>query len=169
MAKTLRHRALAMLALLGAPLAARAQTPRIGQPAPDFSLETLDGGRLSLSELKGHPVLVNFWASWCKPCRTEMPEIVGAYQQRLGTGLEVVAVNLTDQEKKKDVGRFVEELQMQVRVLLDVKGKVRERYRLVGLPTSIFIDRAGIVRVIHPGPMSREALDRGLAEILPGP
>jgi len=169
MANTLRHRALAMLALLGAPLAARAQTPQIGQPAPDFSLETLDGGHSGLSELAGHPVLVNFWASWCKPCRTEMPEIVAVYREQLGTGLEVLAVNLTDQEAKKDVRRFVEEVGIPFRVLLDAKGKVRERYRLAGLPTSIFIDRAGIVRVIHPGPMSREALDQGLAEIVRGP
>lgn len=148
---------------------ATAQSPEVGNAAPDFSLEALDGARASLSELAGHPVLVNFWASWCKPCRAEMSEIIAAYRQHAELGLEVVAVNATDQEEMKDVRQFVDELGMPFLVLLDKKGKVRKRYRLAGLPTSIFIDRAGIVRAIHPGPMSREALDQGVAEIVRSP
>jgi peroxiredoxin len=159
---------LTLSAGLAAPLSS--QVPlQLGAAAPDFTLKQLAGGEASLSEFRGRPVLVNFWATWCKPCRAEMPEIISAYQVHRDAGLEVLAVNLTDQESMKDVRKFTAEVGLPFTVLLDQKGAVRERYGLIAVPTSIFIDSAGVMRMINSGPISRSALDRGLREILPSP
>lgn len=159
---------LTLSAGLAAPLSS--QVPlQLGVAAPDFTLTQIAGGETSLSEFRGRPVLVNFWATWCKPCRTEMPEIVSAYRAHRGDGLEVLAVNLTDQESLKDVRKFVSEFDIPFSVLLDRKGTVRRLYGLRGVPTSVFIDSAGIVRMINPGPVSKRALERGLREVLPKP
>jgi len=171
---------MAVLRLAAAPLSAQTpvevhRTPqpsleagnRPGLAAPNFTLKTLAGPEASLSEYKGRPLLINFWASWCKPCRGEMPDIVAAYQAHQGTGLEVLAINLTDQEGMKDIRKFVAEFQMPFPVLLDEKGRVRRLYALIGVPTSVFIGTDGVVRLINPGPITKETLERGLAEILP--
>jgi len=170
----------AVLGLAAAPLSA--QTPvdlhktaappleagnRPGLGAPTFTLKTLAGPEVSLSDYKGHPVLINFWASWCKPCRGEMSDIVAAYQAHKDTGLEVLAINLTDQEGMKAVRKFVAEFQMPFPVLLDEQGRVRRLYGLIGVPTSVFIGSDGVVRVVNPGPITKDTLERGLAEILP--
>ncbi len=170
----------AVLGLAAAPLSA--QTPvdlhktaappleagnRPGLGAPTFTLKTLAGPEVSLSDYKGLPVLINFWASWCKPCRGEMSDIVAAYQAHKDTGLEVLAINLTDQEGMKAVRKFVAEFQMPFPVLLDEQGRVRRLYGLIGVPTSVFIGSDGVVRVVNPGPITKETLERGLAAILP--
>ena len=139
----------------------------LGAVAPDFSLKTLAGDTVTLSHLRGHPVFLNFWATWCKPCRGEMSDIIAAYDAHHTAGLEVVAINLTDQERMKDVRTFVDDLRLPFPVLLDEKGKVRKTYRLRGVPTSVFIDTLGVVRLVNIGPITRENIQRGLAEILP--
>jgi thiol-disulfide isomerase/thioredoxin len=146
-----------------------AQAPIRGVPAPDFELRTLEGRLTRLSEFRGRPLLVNFWASWCGPCRTEMPAIVTAFEEHRAAGLAVLAVNLRDQERDRDVRRFVAEFQLPFPVLLDARGAVRRRYRLRAVPTTVFIDSTGVVRLIQAGPLTTEALSRGLAEILPKP
>ena len=112
-------------------------------------------------------MFLNFWASWCVPCRAEMRDIITAYNAHKDQGLAVLAIDLTDQEHRKDVRRFVDELRMPFPVLLDEKGKIRKRYALRGVPTSVFIDAQGVVRVVNPGPITSEAIQHGLAEILP--
>lgn len=142
-----------------------AQSP--GAAAIDFRLKTLAGGTVTLAEYRGRPLLLNFWATWCKPCRGEMTDIIAAYNAHKDQALQVLAINLTDQERMKDVRAFVSELQMPFPVLLDEKGKVRRSYALRGVPTSVFIDSSGVVRFVNPGPITKELIERGLAAILP--
>jgi len=156
---------IACAALTAAAALLPSQTP--GSRAPDFTLKTLTGDTARLSTFQGHPVFLNFWASWCVPCRAEMRDIITAYNAHKDQGLAVLAIDLTDQEHRKDVRRFVDELRMPFPVLLDEKGKIRKRYALRGVPTSVFIDAQGVVRVVNPGPITSEAIQHGLAEILP--
>ena len=145
-----------------------AQTP--GNIAPAFTLRTLDGTPASLSDYAGRPVLINFWASWCKPCRGEMPSIIAAYRAHQQAGLAVLAIDLTDQEgSTKDIRKFQTEFQMPFPVLLDERGKARKLYALRGVPTSVFVGADGVVRVVNPGPISEAALQQHLSEILPAP
>src|SRR5437867_11504447 len=104
--------------------------------ALDFTITTLAGDSVTLSSLKGRPVYLNFWASWCTPCRGEMMDIIGAYGAHGDQHVVVLAINLTDQEHMTDVRRFVTELQLPFPVLLDRTGQLRQRYRCRGLPTA---------------------------------
>ena len=121
-------------------------SPTIGQVAPDFTLKSLDGGEISLSQFKGQPVLINFWASWCAPCRAEMPDLVRVYEARQAEGLVILGVNQSVLDARTDVQSFVDEFRIRFPVLLDEDGAVAEElYRLRGIPTSIFIDRKGAI------------------------
>ncbi|HLQ59104.1 MAG TPA: TlpA disulfide reductase family protein [Gemmatimonadales bacterium] len=158
---------IALAAFLTAAGLGAAQNAGPGAAAIDFRLKALAGGTVSLTEYRGRPLLLNFWATWCKPCRAEMTDIIAAYNAHKDQDLQVLAINLTDQERMKDVRAFVNELQMPFPVLLDEKGKVRKSYALRGVPTSVFIDSSGVVRFVNPGPITRELIERGLAAILP--
>jgi len=96
-----------------------------------------------------------------------MSDIIDAFNAHQDQDLEVLAINLTDQESMKDVQKFVEAFQMPFPVLLDQKGKVRKSYALRGVPTSVFIDAQGVVRMVNPGPITSEGIQQGLAAILP--
>jgi thiol-disulfide isomerase/thioredoxin len=125
-----------------------------GALAPDFLLETMDDSELRLSDLRGQPVVVNFWATWCKPCRQEMPRFVEASDKYAKDGLVVVAVNM--QEGKGIVRPFAEDFGMDFPIAIDRDGEVGDRYRLLGLPTTVFIDRDGVVRSVYAGPFEEE-------------
>jgi peroxiredoxin len=125
-----------------------------GGLAPDFLLEEMSGGDLRLSDLRGKPVVVNFWATWCKPCRQEMPRFIEAYEEHRSEGLEVVAVNM--QEGKGAVRPFAEDYGMTFPIAVDRDGEVGDRYRLLGLPTTFFIDREGVIRSIFTGPLEEQ-------------
>jgi cytochrome c biogenesis protein CcmG/thiol:disulfide interchange protein DsbE len=133
-----------------------AGAPVVGSPAPDFALKTTDGQAVSLGSLKGHPVLLNFWASWCGPCKQEIPflEDVATDPARLAGGLEMVAVNV--QETAQTVSDFQETSGMTYRVLLDPKGQVANLYNIKGIPTTYFIDKDGIIRYVKMGTFSTE-------------
>lgn len=141
--------------------------PTVGQPAPDFTLKTLDGGEVTLSSLQGKPVLMNFWASWCGPCRLEMPDLVRAYEAHKAEGFVVLAINMTFQDSPPEAQAFVKEFNMTFPVLLDETGAVaRDQYRLPGLPMSVFVDRQGTIVRRHIGAMTGEQIDMFVGEIL---
>jgi len=146
-----------------------AQAPAPGVQAPDFRLAALMGDTVRLSSLRGRAVLLNFWATWCDPCRSEMPAIAAASAQYRDSGLAVLGVNLRDQERRRAVERFVKEFDLPFPVLLDASGKVRRLYHLRAVPTTVFVDTGGVVRRIHPGPLTAETLAQGLRDILPRP
>ena len=139
-----------------------------GTAAPDIEFPRLVGGVVKLSELRGHPVVITFWATWCPPCRDEFPVLVAAHRQYREAGLEVIAVNQRDQEvNTKEVEAFAAQYGVEFTVLLDARGRSRRSYRLTALPTTVFVDSAGVIRTFHGGPISARDLARGLATILP--
>ena len=145
-----------------------AQKPAGAVPAPDIDLPTLTGGHVKLSSLKGHPVVVTFWGTWCPPCREEFPELVAAHKKYRNSGLVVLAVNQRDQElSNKAVEDFVKEFGADFQVALDTHGRARRNYRLIGLPTMVFVDVSGMIQGVHPGPITAAEFDQGLAAILP--
>src|SRR3990170_2652149 len=144
-------------------------SPREGFLAPDFTLELLGGGQVILSELRGKGVVINLWASWCPPCRAEMPAIQRVYEKTRGRGLEVLAVNTTFQDSERDAAGFVQELGLTFPVPLDRSGTVSRQYQLRALPSNFFVDREGIIRkVIIGGPMSEATIQTAVEEILEG-
>jgi peroxiredoxin len=140
----------------------------VGRAAPDFLLESPDGGALRFSDLRGSPVLVNFWASWCAPCREEMPDIVRAYDAREPDGLVVVAVNL--QENAGQIREFADEYGMRFPIVIDRSGEVAETWRvggpIEGIPSSYFIDSRGVVRARVFGPMDADRIAEELAKVM---
>ena len=137
-----------------------------GFTAPDITLDLLGGGQATLSALHGKVVLVNLWATWCPPCRAEMPAIEKTYQHFKPQGFEVLSVNVTNQDSESAVATFIKDYGLTFPVTLDRSGEVSSRYTLSGLPSSFFIDRKGIIRsVIVGGPMS-EALIQSKIEAL---
>ena len=142
----------------------------VGRVGPDFLLERPEGGTLRLSDLQGRPVVLNFWAIWCPPCRAEIPELVDAYAAHRDEGLVVVGLNL--QQPAAKVLAFALDFGMTFPIVIDRDGEVADVWRLggpiKGLPTSYFIDRTGVIRAFYYGPMTEEALEKRLASILPG-
>jgi cytochrome c biogenesis protein CcmG/thiol:disulfide interchange protein DsbE len=134
--------------------------------APDFSATTMSGEETRLSDWRGQAVLINLWASWCVPCRTEMPALERVFQDYQPDGLVILAVNATDQDDEERVRSFAEELDLTFPILLDRNGDISRSYHLTALPTSYFIAPDGrIQEIVVGGPMS-EALLRSRVEKL---
>jgi len=136
--------------------------PSVGSPAPDFELIDLEGKTWQLSDLQGKVTLINFWATWCAPCRLEMPTIQERADQ-YPSQLAVLAVNFD--ESPEQVQSFVDELGLRFAVLLDPGAKVQDLYRVRGYPTSFFVDKAGTVRFQHIGILSEDQLDGYLQDL----
>jgi thiol-disulfide isomerase/thioredoxin len=161
-----RHGIIAALALTAS--VAGAQQAKPGARAPDIDLPALTGSRVKLSKLRGHPVIVSFWATWCSPCRAEFPELVRLHQQYDSVGLRLLGVNGRDQDpNKKAIQQFVDDFAVPFPIALDTRGQTRRAFHLTFLPTTVFIDSAGIIQRVHVGAISREDLERGVAIILP--
>ena len=140
--------------------------PKEGFTAPDFALSLLDGGEISLSELRGKVVLVNFWTSWCPPCRKEMPAIESVYRSYNDMGLVVIGLNLTAQDSKQAAASFAQEVGVTFPIALDLDNSVGILYRVTALPTTFFIDRKGVIRsVIVGGPMSEAVIQSKVEEL----
>lgn len=131
-----------------------------GNKAPDFELTTVDGKQLKLSDMVGKKVILNFWATWCPPCKAEMPHMQDFYEEQADNGVEVVAVNLTTAEKNPaDIEKFVEEYGLTFDIPLDEEGDIGgEMYQAFTIPTSYIIDTNGIIQKKIIGPMDKEMM-----------
>lgn len=118
--------------------------PQIGGPAPSFEAETLEGKKVSLEDYRGKVVLLTFWATWCEPCKKEMPEIQAAYEKHKEEGLAVLAVNFG--EKQGPARAFFQKTALTFPSLLDRRADIAERFGVISLPVTFFIDRDGIIR-----------------------
>jgi len=143
---------------------AAAPAPSVGHQAPDFMLPALDSQAVSLGSLRGQVVLVNFWATWCPPCRAEMPAIESVYEHYRDRGLVVLAVNL--KEDPQSVGAFMTQYRLTFPALLDSDGQVSSLYLARVLPSSFFLDRRGVVRAVYYGPMPRSVIVGMIEQLL---
>lgn len=137
--------------------------PEKGAFAPDFNLLTPEGEEIRLSELRGQPVLINFWATWCAPCRIEMPAIQDRFTKFADEDFVVLAVDFD--EPVGDVVAFRDELELTFPILLDPGAEIQLLYRIRGYPSSFFVDEQGIIQVQHIGVMTEGQLDENLAQI----
>lgn len=141
--------------------------PQQGFLAPDFELQTTTGETVKLSALRGQPVLVNLWATWCPPCRAEMPSIEKVYNEYKEDGLVVLAVDMTYQDTQSNIAPFVAEYGLTFPILLDQSSEVGNAYQLRSLPSSFFINRDGTINeVVIGGPMAEALLRTRVEEIL---
>ena len=138
-------------AILGLSLASMSSVakPTSGEQSPDFTLKSRDGGNIKLSEQRGNIVLVNFWASWCGPCREELPAFEELYQEYQDMGVEILAVNVDDEAEKANV--LLQDIEVSFPVLFDTAGDVSKLYDVNAMPTTVLVDRDGNVRLLHPG------------------
>lgn len=135
---------------------------RAGKPAPDFELTSLDGTPVHLSEFKGHPILINYWATWCPPCREELPLI----QDRLDRyGPDLVILTINAGEDLETVKNYLNRNEFSFHVLLDPDWKAEALYGVMAYPTSIFIDREGVIQARYVGGISASILDEYLGLI----
>lgn len=128
---------------------------RAGQPAPVFELPLLDGGTVSLASLRGRVVLLNFWATWCKPCEDEMPAMQRLHAALAGTGFELVAVSVD--ASRDDVAKFRDRLTLTFPIALDPGKRVSEAYQSYRFPESYLIDREGRILSRYIGPRDWDA------------
>jgi peroxiredoxin len=134
--------------------------------APDFTLPSLDGPNLRLQEQRGRVVMINFWASWCGPCRVEMPHLARLYEKYRGSGFTVLAVNIDESPQK--AASLATQLGMRFPVLLDTDKKVSRLYDLSTMPSTVLVDRDGRVRYVHRGYRDgyEETYDKQIRELL---
>ncbi|MEP7214628.1 MAG: redoxin domain-containing protein [Anaerolineaceae bacterium] len=144
---------------------ASGSAPRTGQPAPEFSVVSLDGNSIQLSELRGHPVWVNFWASWCPPCRAEGPEIEAAYREYGDQGLVIVGLNVG--ESASIVREYVTRVGLTFLIGGDPGTDVAAAFRVKGLPTNFFINADGIVQDIRIGRLTSETIRNEMSMLFP--
>jgi len=140
-------------------------SPVAGRPAPNFTLQTVDGRAISLNDLRGQVVVLNFWATWCPPCRAEMPALQEVYDARRADGLIVLAVNQDDTPSA--IRSFGQEFRLTFPLLADTGYVVSHRYRIGLLPSTYFVDRDGVIRdVVFGGPMNRALIESKIAPLV---
>lgn len=134
-----------------------------GKRLPDAELRALDGASVRVHELRGQPAVINFWATWCEPCRQEIPNLEQANAEYHDQGVRFLAV--TD-ELRPEVRRFISEIGMTLPVYFDNGGRVGTRYQIQGIPTTFFLDSEGYIVARHSGALSTAQLTRYLARLL---
>lgn len=143
---------------------AEAPAPVMGRIAPDFTLETLDGQQVTLSRLRGKPVWINFWATWCPPCQAEMPEMQRKYEALKDKGIIIVGVNFGERIDK--VRTFATERKFGWTFGLDDANSIANKYNITGLAPHFFVGTDGTIKTVQLGGLSSEMMDAGLASIL---
>ena len=142
-------------------------TEKAPSPAPDFTVYDVDGNAYKLSDFRGKPVLLNFWASWCGPCQMEMPDIEKAYQD-YGDEIHFLIVDLTDgsQETVEKASAFIAEQGYTFPVYYDTAMEGAYAYGVTGIPVTYFIDAEGYFKAYYQGAMSAEILQQGIAMLM---
>ncbi|WP_436372431.1 TlpA disulfide reductase family protein [Cytobacillus sp. BC1816] len=137
-----------------------------GDLAPDFELTDMEGNPVKLSDFRGKAVLLNFWASWCPPCRAEMPHMEKLYNKYKDKNFDILAVNLTNTEKNSgDAEKFVKELGLTFTIPMDVKGEAGSDYNIMAYPTSYFIDSDGVIREKVLGALNEEYMEQEIKKL----
>ena len=156
--------AIALVATLASPLATGAVATQ--SSAPDFTLRTMNGPNLRLAEQRGRVVMVNFWATWCGPCRQEMPQLDRLYQKYKSSGFVLLGVNVDDDARK--AADVAAKLGVTFPVLLDTDKAVSKLYDLSTMPSTVIIDRDGKVRYLHRGYLAgyEDNYDKQIRELL---
>jgi thiol-disulfide isomerase/thioredoxin len=138
--------------------------PQAGMQAYDFRLVDLHGNQVWLSDYRGKKVMLNFWASWCGPCRVEIPHMVALYDELHDEPFEIVAVNLREDPDR--VQAFVAQMDMRFPILFDPTGQVGSAYFVSGIPTSVFLDEHGVIQAVHRGTLTEALLRRYVSDLL---
>ena len=142
------------------------QSPQVGNPAPNFQFQDPDGYASSLTALQGRPVLLNFWATWCGPCRSEMPYIQAIHEEWPEAELVLLAINLG--ESSSTVEDFMQSNNLSFTVLLDTTQVVAQEYSITGIPTTFFIDKDGIIQDKVIGAFQNKTqIENRLSKIIP--
>ncbi len=141
-----------------------APAPEVGRLAPDFTLGDLEGNQVSLSDFRGKTVFINFWATWCPPCRAEMPEMEAVYQEYKDKGVVVIGVDISEPEST--VRQYIQRGGFSWIIVLDSTGEVAANYKITSIPTSFFIDGEGVIRVVNIGAMTKRVMEAKLAEAM---
>lgn len=133
--------------------------PRVGEPAIEYVAATLEGDTVSLASLRGEVVLLNLWATWCVPCRTETPYLQSLYEEHAGAGFRIVGISLDTGDTADQVAAFVEEYGVTYTILHDPQMRGMELYQILGLPATFLIDREGVLRWMRYGPIAENDPD----------
>lgn len=137
---------------------------QINKPAPNFTLNTLDDKPVSLSDFKGKALLINFWGTWCEPCKREMPLLEDSYQKYKADNFELVTINL--RESNFLISSYLERNKLTVPVLLDKSATISKSYDVYNLPVTFFIDEKGVIQRIYEGELTKEALNPWIEELI---
>lgn len=137
-----------------------------GQLAPGFTLTDLQGNQVKLSDYKGKKVLLNFWATWCPPCRVEMPHMQKFYEDYQSEDVVILGINMTLTEKNPDdVKEFVNDEQLTFPIVLDEKGNILQTYQVIAYPTSYLLDSKGVIQEKFIGAISYEIMEEYISKI----
>lgn len=165
MAVTLGLASVFMLFLLLYPHKSAAEvTLAVGQQAPDFTVEAMDGSKVRLADLKGKPVVINFWASWCTPCRKEMPDFEAVYKQFAPSGLQLYGINVG--ESKVSISDFVNQVGATFPIAVDTDEEAQNAYKILPIPATFFIGADGKIKGIYQYQMSRSQIEAEVVRLL---